>query len=139
MKEISSDAGEMIFNDHKLVCEYSQQIVFHHVLFILWYMYVFGIIISLVGIFVYVGYEVLPNLYYIRRHKLPLTLREMDYMHYIRSNDYSKYHQIRQLIAERVCQNKNSESLMEARKINSHTVKLQRQDSLDEFGKPYIT
>ena len=46
--------GQAVTVSRKLLCEYSQNVLYHYILFTLWYVYVAGTIISFVGLVVYI-------------------------------------------------------------------------------------
>ena len=51
------DIKNLVYNKHKFVCELSQHVLYQYILIILWYMLIFGIIISIVGLLLHLVSE----------------------------------------------------------------------------------
>jgi len=97
VQESARDVRHTITNRHKFVCEYSQNILYHYVLLMLWYAFVFGILISCIGLLWklvdYIATVVLVNKSEVGK-KNKLTLREFEYLEYIRKRDFTKYGEV---------------------------------------------
>ena len=101
--ETARDVKQSKSNKIKLVCEISQHVLFQYCLLILWFAIVVGILVSVFGFIHQVG----TYLSYAAGSKKKglrhggMTLREMDYIAYIKSRDNNIHHEIiRTLVLE---------------------------------------
>jgi len=95
--EASRDVRNTHINSHKFICEISPHVLYQYVLLILWFTLVVGIAISAIGILANVlGHLVnfacfMSSSNPARRMYRAITLREIDYLEYIRRNDLAVY------------------------------------------------
>jgi len=98
--EASRDVRNTFINRHKFICEISPHVLYQYVMVVLWFLLVVGIVVSICGLLsalfghlvtvvCFMGaQEPARNMYRV------LTLREIDYLEYIRRKDMPKYGEI---------------------------------------------
>ena len=93
--EGSLDKKYSVVNQHKFICEYSSHVLYNYVLITLWFFIIFGIIISITGLLFYMGNHIFALLCLIKRGENnllnTLTLRETEYLDYIRRKNLALY------------------------------------------------
>jgi len=84
-------------NKHKFVCELSQNILYQYCLFVMWWLMVVGLILSILG-FVWLLMKYILKACKIRRWNSPaihlynnLTVREMEYLDFLKQKDIPLY------------------------------------------------
>ena len=108
LHEATRDIRNTFINKHKFICEISPHVLYQYVLVLLWYLLIIGIVISLLGL-VLVLFGHLINFACFAAGGDPakkmfkvLTLRELDYLEYIRKKNIPVYGEvIRKLREER--------------------------------------
>ena len=112
--EQGKDIKHSLTNEHRFVCEISQHILYHYVLIVLWFLIVFGMVISSTGIVIMLLEYALRSLKFAREEKAArkvfstLSLREGEYLDFVRKKNVPVYGSlIRKLYLERF-ENKSS-------------------------------
>lgn len=108
MYESARDVKHTLANQHKFVCELSQNILYQYALLVLWFCVVMGIIISGMGLIVLlVNYAV--GLFGARPHGAAgkkifkaLTFREIEYLEYLRKKNIVLYQEVLEQVKERI-------------------------------------
>jgi len=102
--ELGKDIKHTLYNKHQFVCEISQNILYQYVLLLLWFLMIIGLLISVLGFVIEVCDHLLTFYAFLaqgnqtRRVYQLLTIRECQYLEYIRKKDYTKYGQVVRLI-----------------------------------------
>ena len=106
--EQGKDIKHSLTNEHRFVCEISQHILYHYVLIVLWFLIVFGMVISSTGIVIMLLEYALRSLKFAREEKAArkvfstLSLREGEYLDFVRKKNVPVYGSlIRKLYLER--------------------------------------
>lgn len=104
--EALMDVKTSLVNKYKFVCEFSQHILYQYVFIILWYAMIFGILVSVLGLLV----QLLDHCYTItcflkqgspaRKMYKRLTLRECEYLEFIRRKDLPLYGEVLRKLKE---------------------------------------
>ncbi|XP_065649982.1 innexin inx2 [Hydra vulgaris] len=94
--EISQDIKQTTFNNHRFVCEISQNILYQYVLVILWFLYIIGMIISSIGfLWKLVNHFILVGFLYqgseAKKVYEMLTFREREYLEFVRKKNMTIY------------------------------------------------
>lgn len=98
--EASKDIIRSHGNRHKFVCELSQNILYQYCLLVIWFVLIFGIIISCVGFLLLLLDHVITLLCVLRQGTMArkmynvLTLRECEYLEFIRRRDIPLYAEV---------------------------------------------
>ena len=98
--EIQKDIKHVIYNKHQFVCEISQNILYQYVLLLLWFLFIIGIIVSAIGLLMEIGDHLLTFYAFMaqgdqtRKVYQMLTLRECQYLEYIRKKDMNIYGEV---------------------------------------------
>ena len=106
--EASQDIKHVITNKHKFVCEISQHILYQYVLIVLWFAMLFGISVSTIGLLIHVLDLLWTVLCFCTSNDSMrvydhLTLRECEYLAYIRDKNLSLFGEIiRKLLEKRL-------------------------------------
>lgn len=93
-------------NKHKFVCELSQNVLSQYALILLWFTLIFGIIISIVGMIALMIDHFITSAFMIRHSNMTrrvygsLTLRECEYLEFIRRRDIPFYSDVLQRLKE---------------------------------------
>jgi len=87
--EGARDERHMINNEHRVVCEYSTNVLYHYVLILLWFLLIIGTVISVIGLIFHIVSLVLIKFGDFANKKwmqkdLGLSLREKQYLDIIR-------------------------------------------------------
>ena len=120
---LEKDIKHTLFNSHKFVCEISQNVLYQYVLILLWFLFIFGMIISCIGFIMQVVDHVITITCFLsqgshaKKVYQSLTLRECEYLEFIRKKNLTIYGQlIRKLKEARIdgfgngCGNKQNSS-----------------------------
>jgi len=110
--EYASDVKYQKVNEHRFVCEISQNVLYHYVLMILWFAFIVGMIVSCLGFLIFLMDHVITAMCLwaamgvgnqTKRVYHILTLRECEYLEFIRRKNMLVYgHVIRALKVERL-------------------------------------
>jgi len=107
--ELSKDIKHHLFNTHKFVCEISQNVLYQYVLIVLWFLFIFGMIVSCIGFIMQVVDHLVTITCFLsqgsqaKRVYQSLTLRECEYLEYVRKKNLPVYGRlIRKLKEERL-------------------------------------
>ena len=107
--ELGKDIKHTLFNEHKFVCEISQNVLYHYVLALLWFLFVSGMLVSCVGLIMQIVEHGLTKACFLiqgdqaRKIYQFLMLRECEYLEYIRKKKRAVYGKvIRKLKEERL-------------------------------------
>jgi len=108
MYESARDVKHTLANQHKFVCELSQNILYQYALLVLWFCIVFGIIISGFGlVLLLINYAV--GVFGARPHGAAgkkifkaLTFREIEYLEYMRKKNIILYQEVLEQIKENI-------------------------------------
>lgn len=93
-------------NKHTFVCEMSQNILYQYCLILLWFVFVFGMIISIVGFLAQLLDHLITIMCVLRHGTVAkrmyeiLTLRECEYLEFIRRRDLQLYSQLIQKLRQ---------------------------------------
>lgn len=88
--ELGKDIKHRLFNEYSLVCEISQHVLYHYVLFAIWFLIVIGLVLSVVGIIQHVVSHLLRTKLFSTEEETTqkvysaLTIRESEYLNFIR-------------------------------------------------------
>lgn len=105
--EATRDQRNTHINQHKYICEISPHVLYQYVLMILWFLIIIGLIVSVVGVIVMVVYRIMSIACCQKgdhRSKIlfqKLTLREIDYLEYIRRKNLPMYAEVCKQVVER--------------------------------------
>ena len=89
--ESAKDIKQSKANKFKIVCELSQHILYQYCFLLLWFCFVIGMIVSVLGM-LHLLWTYFSNLMTIKCHgNYGITLREMDYIMYIKTRDSNLY------------------------------------------------
>jgi len=106
--ELGKDIKHSLFNTHRFVCEISQNVLYHYVLVLLWFLFIMGMIVSCLGLLILIGDHMLTVTSFVsqgdksRAMYKKLSLRECQYLEYIRKKDLAVFGKvIRKLKDER--------------------------------------
>jgi hypothetical protein len=107
--ELGKDIKHTLFNTHKFVCEISQNVLYQYVLIVLWFLFILGMVISCIGFISQLVDHLITITCFLsqgsqaKRVYQSLTLRECEYLEYIRKKDMLVYGKlIRKLKEERL-------------------------------------
>ena len=107
--EIGKDVKIELLNKHTFVCEISQNVLYQYVLILLWFLYVLGMVISSVGLIMQVVDHLITMACFLsqgsqaKKVYQSLTLRECEYLEYVRKKNMPVYGKlIRKLKEERL-------------------------------------
>ncbi|XP_047144497.1 uncharacterized protein LOC124818070 [Hydra vulgaris] len=85
-------------NKHKFICEISPNILYQYVMLVLWFIFTIGIAISCLGLLLNISSYVVIYLNFLKCHGKKinmvhnnLSIREIEYLRYIRNKDLSLY------------------------------------------------
>ena len=100
------DADRAIAHNHKLICEYSQNVLFHYLMILLWYLFVVGIVTSCAS-FIYHVKMLCGQIVIFRKELVAtdnyeyFTFSECDYLQMIKKKDFKKAESIANAVANR--------------------------------------
>lgn len=106
VNEASRDVRNTRINYHKLLCEISPHVLYQYVMILMWFFLIVGIILSVVGLLIAIFGHVINFVTFMnaKDHSRPLykvlTVREVDYLEYIRRKDLPLYSQVLELLRE---------------------------------------
>lgn len=107
--ELGKDIKHTLFNSHKFVCEISQNVLYQYVLIVLWFLFIFGMVISCIGFITQLVDHLITITCFLsqgsqaKRVYQSLTLRECEYLEFIRKKNMPVYGKlIRKLKEERL-------------------------------------
>ena len=107
--QLGHDVIRKSLNKHKFVCEISQNVLYQYVLIVLWFLYIFGMIVSCVGLIMQIVNHLttracfLPQGSQAKKVYHSLTLRECEYLDFVRKKNMPVYGKlIRKLKEERL-------------------------------------
>lgn len=95
--ELGQDIKFHVFNEYSLVCEISQHVLYHYVLFVIWFLIVIGFILSILGIIHLVLSHILRSRLFAneeiaaQRVYNTLSTRESEYLDFIRKTNVVAY------------------------------------------------
>lgn len=102
--ELGKDIKHTLYNKHMFVCEVSQNVLYQYVLLILWFLFILGLVFSVIGFVIEICDHLLTFYAFMaqgdqtRRVYQMLTIRECQYLEYIRKKDYLKYGEVVRLL-----------------------------------------
>lgn len=102
--ELGKDIKHTLYNKHQFVCEISQNILYQYTLLLLWFLFIIGLFVSLIGFIMEICDHLLTCYAFMaqgdqtRRVYNELTIRECQYLEYIRKKDYTKYGEVVRLL-----------------------------------------
>ena len=92
--ESAKDIKQSRANKFKIVCELSQHVLYQYCLLLLWFCFIIGIMVSALGV-LHLLWVYFSNLMLIRcKREYGITLREMDYIMYIKTRDSNLYGEV---------------------------------------------
>ena len=107
--ELTKDIKHTLLNEHKFVCEISQNVLHHYVLILLWFLFLSGVLVSCVGLIMQIVNHGFTTACFLaqggkaRKIYQSLMLRECEYLEYIRKKKRIVYAKvIRKLKEERL-------------------------------------
>jgi len=95
--ELGQDIKFKVFNEYSLVCEISQHVLYHYVLFAIWFLIIIGFVLSIIGIIQVILGHVLRSRGFaneeIAAQKVYNTLstRESEYLNFVRKKNVIVY------------------------------------------------
>jgi len=102
--QISNDVKVNYFNTHRFVCEVSQHVLYQYTLVILWCAFVVGFVVSSLGLVQKIVDHIITITCFLRQGGeawkvyRTLTLRECEYLEFVRRKDLVLYHELVQQI-----------------------------------------
>jgi len=95
VQEAARDTRHMIINRHKIVCEFSQHILYHYVFVMIWFMIIFGLLVGIVG-FIHHLIVLSMTVMRVRNSNLSksISLREFQYLQYIEKHNLNLYREM---------------------------------------------
>lgn len=106
--ELAKDVKHHLYNEHRFVCEISQNVLYQYVLIVLWFLFILGIAISCIGLIMQLASHLVITCFLTqgsqaRKVYEVLTLRECEYLEFMRRKDLAVYGKvIRKLKEERL-------------------------------------
>ena len=100
IQEAAMDVRHISFNKNKFICEISPNILYQYVLIVLWFLMVLSLIISVIGVLLFCFGQVITRVFFVRssdsssRVEEILTLRECEYLTYIRRKNLLLYGEV---------------------------------------------
>ena len=95
--EAGQDIKHSLVNKHRVVCEISQNIMYHYVLIALWILIVLGIIISVIGIITVILHHVMALFMFttseigVKRVYQKISMRQREYLNFIHKQNLPLY------------------------------------------------
>lgn len=109
--ELGKDIKHTLYNTHTFVCEISQNVLYQYVLIVLWFLFILGMVISCIGFITQLVDHLVTITCFLsqgsqaKRVYQSLTLRECEYLEFIRKKNMPVYGKlIRKLKEERLDQ-----------------------------------
>lgn len=112
--ELAKDIKHTLYNKHKFVCEISQNVLYQYTLMLLWFCLIVGIVVSIVGL-IRTIIDQFWHQSFLNQGDLAekvykqLTLRECQYLEYIRNKKLMIYNELLKVICEHRGGDKSSE------------------------------
>lgn len=107
--ELGKDIKHTLYNNHRFVCEISQNILYQYVLILLWFLYIFGMVVSCIGLIMKLVDHLITITCFLsqgsqaKKVYQALTLRECEYLEFVRKKNMPVYGKlIRKLKEERL-------------------------------------
>lgn len=107
--ELGKDIKHTLYNNHRFVCEISQNVLYQYVLILLWFLYIFGMVVSCIGLIMKLVDHLITITCFLsqgsqaKKVYQALTLRECEYLEFIRKKNMPVYGKlIRKLKEERL-------------------------------------
>ena len=107
--DLGKDVKHELLNRHRLVCEISQNVLYQYVLMLLWFLYIFGMLVSSVGLIMKIVDHLITTDCFLsqgseaKKIYQSVTLREREYLEYVRKKNMTVYGDLlRKLKEERV-------------------------------------
>ena len=99
LHEGSMNEVDRVDNNHRFICEISPNVLYQYVMIVLWFIFTLGIVISCAGFFLNISSYLLiysNRFFKCRRQSINLvyynlSIREIEYLQYIRNKDLSLY------------------------------------------------
>ena len=92
--ELGKDVKHSLFNSHRFVCEISQNVLYQYVLALLWFLFVLGMVVSVLGLLMLIGEHVAMHAVAVSKYNdsdqkvyASLSLRECQYLECIRKKN----------------------------------------------------
>ena len=106
---LGKDVKHELSNKHRFVCEISQNVLYQYVLMLLWFLYIIGMVVSSVGLIMKIIEHIVTTASFLlqgsqaKKVYQSLTLRECEYLEYVRKKKMLVYGKlIRKLKEERL-------------------------------------
>lgn len=106
--ELGQDVKHRLFNEYSLICEISQHVLYHYVLFAIWILIVVGLVLSICGIIHHVILHVMRARVFSTEEAITqkvynsLSIRESEYLNFIRRKNQIVFGSlIRELYSQR--------------------------------------
>lgn len=106
--ESAKDIKTTVGNRHKVICELSQNILYQYVLIVLWFAFIIGIVVSIIGLVVLLVHYLLGVLK-IRKADAPykmlfnsLSFRELEYLQFVQKKNLQLYGEILENLQNKV-------------------------------------
>lgn len=113
--ELGKDVKHTLLNKHTFVCEISQNVLYQYVLIVLWFLFILGMVVSCIGFITQLVDHLVTITCFLsqgsqaKRVYQSLTLRECEYLEFIRKKNLPVYGKlIRKLKEERLDRYGNS-------------------------------
>jgi len=93
----AKDLKNTVINTHTYICELSQHVLYQYILIVLWYMFIFGIVVSILGLAKHVFSKIFSICNYdgeneeVKRIYSRLTTREKEYLDFVRRKNMPVY------------------------------------------------
>jgi len=95
--ELGKDIKHTLINNHRFVCEISQNVLYQYTLVILWFLFIFGMVISCIGLIMQIVDHAITITCFLsqgsqaKKVYQSLTLRECEYLEFIRKKNLTCY------------------------------------------------
>ena len=99
--EGSKDIRTTFVNENKFICEISPNVLYQYVLVVLWFLFIISIIVSIIGLILYISFHIRNYMRCCKISRLPknefdivthdLTLRELEYLRFMRKKNLNAY------------------------------------------------
>lgn len=99
--EGSKDIRTTFVNENKFICEISPNVLYQYVLVVLWYLFIISIIVSIIGLLLYILFHIQNYIRCFQICRSPknefdivardLTLRELEYLRFMRKKNLNAY------------------------------------------------
>ena len=105
--ESAKDIKQSRMNKFKIICELSQHVLYQYCLLVIWFCLAIGIVASIIGL-LHLLWTYVSNLLVVTcQKKYGITLKEMDYVLYIKTRDFNLYHELMERLEESSSPNGN--------------------------------